>query len=292
MPIVNLKQYDIVITTSFEFKYGVCGHLFEMIDYYYAIKTYTDLTPCILLSDGTTTEELQNAIQYKYQDLIVENVVEHKHPKVILANNILLVDGSPRLRNADIFADNLFMFRCSETDFSSLKFKGNKFMLQDFEIYDERYSDMTNIDYKKKILFDKYKHYANSVEDTAMFYLTSLCRALTTEQLESSIEKHKVSNYIVLTDTPEIYNNAYRIPLENMWDRFSTYIYTAIPRKMDCSSRFVLECLHYGKHVIFDIEYYDKALAVRCKDGLNGTSLKQDDAFLKLLNEQIKRKAN
>lgn len=293
--LVNLKHYDIVLTTSFEFKYGVCGHLFEMIDYYYAIKTFTDLKPCILLSDGTTLAEFHSSVQFKYQDLIVEDVIEHPYPKVILAQNLLIVDGSPRLRDAEIFAENIFMFRCSETDFKSMsKYTAKKWLLQDFEIYDERYDDINVIDYKKKILFSKYKPLSNSVSDTAMYYLTTACRAMTQQELESNIQKHGFKNYIVLTNDPSQYqmDHVYQVPLDNMWEKFSTYVYTPIPRKMDCSSRFILECLHYGKNVIFDIDYYDKALEVRRKDGLNGTSLEANDDFLKLLDEQIKHKTD
>lgn len=289
--LINLSQYDIVLTTSFEFKYGVCGHLFEMIDYYYAIKTYTDLKPCILLSDGTTLAEFQSSVEYKYQDLEILDVFEHPYPRVIIAKNILIVDGSPRLRDAEIFAENIFMFRCSETDFTSMnRYKAKKFLLQDFEIYNDQYDNIEVIDYKKKILFSKYKPLVSSVSDTAMYYLTTACRAMSPDDLTSSIARHRFKNYIVLTNEPELYQipNVYKVPYENMWESFSTYIYTAIPRKMDCSSRFVLECLHYGKEVIFDIDYYDKALEVRRKDGLNGTSLEPNDAFLKLLNEQIK----
>lgn len=287
--ILNLKAYDIILTTAFEFKYGVCGHIFEMIDYYYIIKTYTTLKPCILLADGTTIEDFTNAIKQKYDDLEVENVIFHFQPKVIIANNILFVDGSHRLNNAEIFAKNIFLFRCSESDFTKFtKTKANVFLLQDFEIYDDRPSQLTIIDYKKKILFSKYKKFKCNVTDTAMFYLTTVCRALSKEDLEKSIKKHNLNKFIILTDKPDLYEHAYRIPLNNMWEMFNTYIYTAIPRKIDCSSRFILECMHYGKNIIYDIDYYDIALEVRKKDGLVGTSLTKDDAFIKLLNEQIK----
>jgi hypothetical protein len=295
--IVNLKKYDIVITTSWEFKFGVCGHLFEMIDYYYAIKNYTQLTPCILLADGTTKEELLSAIEYKYDNLTIENIVEHALPKVVIANNILITDGSPRLRQADIIANNIFLFRCSENDFTSFtKFKANTFLLQDFEIYDERYQDIkiSVIDYKKKILFSKYKKFNTSVSDTAMYYLTSLCRELSEEDLLNSINKYGFKNNIILTNDKSLYNldNVFEVPLRDVWSKFNTYIYTSIPRKIDCSSRFIIECLHYGKDVIYDIDYYDKALEVRKKDGLVGTDLNTNDGFLKLLNEQIKCRTN
>lgn len=288
--ILNLKQYDIVLTTAFEFKYGVCGHMFEMIDYYYAIKTYTNLNPCILLADGTSIEDFQLAIRQKYEDLIIENVIESFQPKVIITNNILFVDGSPRLNNAEILSKNIFLFRCSESDFTKFtKTKSNVFLLQDFEIYDDKPENLTLIDYKKKILFSKYKSYDCTTANTAMFYLTSVCRALSKEDLNKTIQKYSLDDYIILTDKIDLYDgNVYKIPLDNIWSLFNTYIYTPIPRKIDCSSRFILECMHYGKNVIYDIDYYDKALEVRKKDGLNGTSLTKDDAFIKLLNEQIK----
>lgn len=288
--ILNLKQYDIVLTTAFEFKYGVCGHLFEMIDYYYAIKMFTQLNPCILLADGTSIDDFKLAVNQKYEDMHIENVIEHFQPKVIITNNILFVDGSPRLNNAEIFAKNIFLFRCSESDFTAFtKTKAKVFLLQDFEIYDDRPESLTLIDYKKKILFSKYKSYDCSATNTAMFYLTSVCRSLSKEELNTTIAKYNINDYIILTDKTDLYdNNVYRIPLDNMWSMFNTYIYTPIARKIDCSSRFILECMHYGKNVIYDIDYYDKALEIRKKDGLNGTSLTNDDEFIKLLNEQIK----
>jgi hypothetical protein len=291
--IVNLKAYDIVLTTSYEFKFGVCGHLYEMIDYYWAIKNWTDLNPCILLADGTTIEEFDNAVAQKYDNIKIDKVVYNPQPKVIIANNLLIVDGSPRLRNAELLVSNIFLFRCSESDFNYYNGK-NVFLLQDNEIYDDRPSDVTVIDYKKKILFTKYKQYSNTVTDTGMFYLTSVCRALSHNELVDAIKKHGFQNNIVLTDDPSMYalDFVYRVPVNNMWNMFSTYIYTRVPRQIDCSSRFILECMHYGKDVIYDIDYYDKALEVRKKDGLNGTSLLPTDAFLTLLNEQIKHTTN
>lgn len=291
--VVNLKNYDIVLTTSYEFNFGVCGHLFEMIDYYYAIKEYTSLNPCILLADGTTIEQLQTAAHQKYDNLIIENVVEHYRPRIIIAKNLLIVDGSPRLRNADLLVDNIFLFRCSETDFSY--YKGKKvFLLQDNEIYDDRPSEVIIVNYKKKILFSNYKKYNSKVSDTAMFYLTDVCRALPQSELEQSIKKYGFTNNIILTNTPALYtlDNVHQVPVNDLWDMFDTYVYTKVPRQIDCSSRFILECLHYGKNVIYDIDYFDKALEVRKKDGLTGTSLLPTDYFLELLNEQIKHTTN
>ena len=82
MFLLNLRQYDLVITTSYNFKFGICGHLFEMIEYYWAIKNWTNLNPCILLSDGTTIEEFNIALNTKYENLVVENLIYHPFPKL------------------------------------------------------------------------------------------------------------------------------------------------------------------------------------------------------------------
>jgi len=291
--IANLKHYDIVLTSSFEFKFGISGHLFEMIDYYWAIKNYTTLTPCILLADGVTVDELNDAVKQKYDNLIIEHVEYCVQPKVILAKNLLIVDGSPQLKGADLFVDNIFLFRCSASNFEAFnQTRSRVFLLQDFEVYPERYEDSGLIvfDYKKKILFSKYKQYNSIVNDTAMFYLTTVCRALSQDDLLSIINKHQFKTNIILTDDPSVYtlDHVYKVPLADIWDKFNTYIYTSIPRKTDCSSRFILECMHYNKDVVYEIDYYDPALEVRKKDGLTGTSLLPEDAFLRLLNEQIK----
>jgi len=265
--------------------------MFEMIDYYYAVKEYTSLTPCILLADGTSKQELLSAVKQKYADLTIDNIVEHPCPKVIIANNLLVVDGSPRLKNADLLVNNIFLFRCSESDFSYYISKHkNVILMQDFEIYGEQLDSIETIDYKKKILFSKYKPMLGDSDVAAMFYLTDVCRAIPQQELEQLIKKYNFDKNIILTNNTNLYSldNVYQVPVDNIWDKFSTYIYTKVPRQIDCSSRFILECEYYGKEVIYDIDYYDRALEVRKKDGLTGTELLPNDKFLELLNERTK----
>ena len=52
-------------------------------------------------------------------------------------------------------------------------------------------------------------------------------------------------------------------PVDNLFDKFSTYIYTPVPRKWDCSPRFIAECKYYGKEVIYhNIDYWDVDLGL------------------------------
>lgn len=286
--IVNLKQFDIVLTTSFEFKHGISGHTFEMIEYFYAIQKYTDLKPCILLSDGTTTDEFMQCLsKYKFDPIM--DIFEAFQPKVIMTNNILIVDGSHRMKNCDIFSKNIFLFRCSEDDFSFFYQRNSEvFLLQDYDVYDEK----IGIDYKKKILFDEFVDISEEPDEVAMMYLTTNCRALTPEDANMVITKYGYTNNLILTNDSEYYSDVnatvLQVPVSDMWNKFSAYIYTNVPRQLDCSPRFIAECRYYGKEIIYDINYLDKGVEVRKNDSLEDITLTKDDYFLELLREQIK----
>ncbi len=291
MSLINLRSYDLVITTSYNFKFGICGHLFEMIEYYWAIKNWTNLNPCILLSDGTTIEEFNIALKSKYHDLTIENLVYHPYPKLLLTKNLLIVDGYSKFNNSEIYCDNFFLLRCHEKDFSyysNKKFSSHLF--QDFEIYDDIPEGLNVIDYKKKILYSKFKTIDGKIENSSMFYLTDVSRFLPQEDLTEVINKYSIKDSIIFTNKPELYQNfnTYKVPVPDMWNKFSTYVYTKLPGKKDCSSRFILECMYYDKEIIYDVDYYDKALEVRKKDGIQNTSLTKDDLLIKYIDEQIK----
>jgi hypothetical protein len=290
--LLNLRKYDLVITTSYNFKFGICGHLFEMIEYYWAIKNWTNLNPCILLSDGTTLEEFNKALENKYDDLVIENVIYHPFPKVLITKNLLIVDGSSRFDRTEIYSDNFFLLRCHENEYDFYsKNKSNCYLFQDFEIYEDIPDKITVIDYKKKILYNKFKKIEGAVDDAAMFYLTDVSRFMSEDDVKHVIQKYQFPDNVIFTNKTELYKSikTYKVPVENMWNKFSKYVYTKLPGKRDCSSRFILECMHYGKEVIYDIDYFDKSLEVRKKDGVTNTSLGKGDLLVEYLNERIKR---
>jgi hypothetical protein len=290
--LLNLRNYDLVITTSYNFKFGICGHLFEMIEYYWAIKNWTNINVCILLSDGTTLEEFNTALKNKYDDLIVEDIIYHPRPKVLITKNLLIVDGSSRFDNTEIYSDNFFLLRCHEKDYNFyVKNKSKCYLFQDFEIYDDIPDKITVIDYKKKLLYKKFKKIEGIVNDDVMFYLTDVSRYMSENEVESVIKKYNFENSVIFTNKPELYNSikTYKVPVVDMWNKFSKYVYTKLPGKRDCSSRFILECMHYKKEVIYDIDYHDRSLEVRKKDGINNTSLEPGDFLVEYLNERIKR---
>jgi hypothetical protein len=296
---VDLRRYDVVLTTSFLSTHGISGHTFEMIEYYLGIKQFTSLRPCILLSDGTTLADFEKALsKYVLDDLsILEDVVEHARPKIVFAKHLLIVDGSFRMNGADVFAEKVFLLRCAEDDFSYFNEKFKKtFLLQDFDMYEERYQDLDRVEvlnYKKKILFSKLRQYEKSAKNTAMLYLTTNCRAKGVDDVNTILNKYGFTKKIILTNKPELFDeDAYRVPVDDLWEKFSTYIYTSISRMLDCSPRFIAECAFYGKEVIYDIDYFDPGLTTRRRDleqhGIDCIALTGDDMLFGLLQNECK----
>ncbi len=269
--LVNLKKYKVVITSSSETYHGVSGHLFEMVEYFIFLRKYRNIDACILLSDGTELEVLLDAAKDKYDfdiESLKSNIIYHPKPKCIIANTILVVDGSLRFNGADIFAKKKLLFRCADDDIV----RDDWTVLQDYDLYD----DLPNsVHYKKKIFFDLYKDIEEAPKNTAMLYLTSNCRAINPLDIDEMVSDYE--DYIVLTNTPDKYNNSISVPVNNMWSLFDTYIYTNTAKQFDCSPRFIMECLFYDKRVIYNIDYIDKGIQVRLRDGIDKISLKEDD---------------
>jgi hypothetical protein len=79
-------------------------------------------------------------------------------------------------------------------------------------------------------------------------------------------------------------------PIEDIFENFDAYIYTATPDKEDCSPRFIVECAVFGKEVIYDIDYVCKGVERRKEDiakDLNSLLLTSDDFFIKYIKEHI-----
>jgi hypothetical protein len=298
--ILDLTKYDLVFTTSFEHKHGVSGHLYEMIECFY-ICSVNKINAAILLTDGTDINTFRKSVTDKYDftsrelENIFSRTLECATPKIIRTNNLCIVDGSSRLNNGIIYAKNVFLLRCSQDDFSY--FSGHKtikktHLMQDFNMYTERYEDLDIevVDYVKKVLWSRYKPFKPAKTNTAMFYLTSKCRPFAADNLEKLIDKYSFDRYLIITDTPDPYKNLTNQnitilapPVDNLFESFSTYIYTAVPRKLDCSPRFIVECAAAGKEIIYEVDYFDPGLTARraaIDTDINSVLLKEDDMFV------------
>jgi hypothetical protein len=290
--------------------HGVSGHLYELIDYWYICYS-SGISSAILLSDGTTKETFFRAVtdKYNFTDSELKHMdsvtTECHKPLVIICKNMCIVDGASLLNGSTVYADNVFLFRCSDNNFAY--FSGHKsikrtHLMQDFDLYPERYEelDIKVINYNKKILWQKYKQPNLTSTNTALFYLTTNCRALPPEEIQSLIDKHKFEKYLIVTNNPSVYtalcSDSIRVeqaPVKNIFEQFDTYVYTATPKRADCSPRFIVECAVYNKQVVYEIDYVDLGIECRKRDmnrDLNSLMLTSNDFFVQyfkdILNER------
>jgi hypothetical protein len=278
-----------------------------MIDYYYVCKA-SNIKCAVLLSDGITKEIFTTAILDKYDfsevelNDILSNTFECYRPKIILANNVCIVDGSWRILDCVMYADNVFLLRCSENDFTY--FHNNRtikrtHLMQDFKLYPERFEDLNIevVDYVKKILWGKYQPPKPVKTNTALLYLTTSMRATSAESIKKIIDEGICEKYLIVTNNPELYKSIEqpnveirKAPIKNIFENFDTYIYTPTRWQIDCSPRFIVECSVYGKEVVYKIDYECKGIDRRKEDiesNLNGLELTLDDSFITYVKQQM-----
>lgn len=309
--ILNLKQYDLVFTTSFFYTHGVSGHLYELIDYYYICKQ-SGINSAILLSDGITFELFKVAVIDKYnfsdEELadMLDNTFECYRPRIIMANNICIVDGSWRMLDCTVYAKNVFLLRCSEDDFTYFdehKSIKNTHLMQDFNLYPERFAELNInvVDYVKKILWQKYHQPSIVTTGTALLYLTTNCRVLPVDDIRKVLDKYQYSKYLIVTNEPDVYAELQsgrvtvaQAPIKDIFECFDTYIYTATPKRADCSPRFIVECEVFGKNVVYEIDYNDQGIECRkraIEQDVTSLMLTADDYFVKYVKEQINERS-
>lgn len=305
--ILNLKQYDLVFTTSFVYTHGVSGHLYELIDYYHVSKQ-AGINCAILLADGITLDLFKTAItdKYNFSDTelsdMLDNTIECYRPLIIMANNLCIVDGSWRMLDCTVYANNVFLFRCSEDDFTFFhnhKSIKRAHLMQDFNLYPERFADldMDVIDYVKKILWQKYHQPKPVKTDTALLYLTTNCRILPVKEIKRVLDKYSYAKYLLVTNEPSLYAElasdtvtVAQAPVQNIFEQFDTYIYTATPKRADCSPRFIVECAVFNKDVVYEIDYVDPGVECRkraIERNVHNLLLTTDDYFVSYAKEQM-----
>lgn len=243
---------------------GICGHTFEIIEYFYILKDKFKVK--ILICDDLTKEMLLESIKSKYNfteeeiNHILSNTIFLNRPKILIGGYLLIVDGNlMKDKNVVLKFKHIFMFSCGIKDLHLLK-DTNISVLHDYRIYD---SSIITIDYKKKILFSKLKD-VSKCEDNMLLYITKNCRKLSFNELKSISLKFKNKNILAIVNFNEEYKYQFEnvtflsAPVKNILEKFNTYCYTSISRKFDCSPRFIAECKFYNKEVIYEIDYLEE----------------------------------
>ena len=266
------RSVDLYLSMTWNIKgqnHGICGHIYELIDYYLLLDEFFDVR--ILLCEDINWGILLAAITDKYdlsEDIINKiksHTIFYDRPERLEGKNILFVDGGLKRslynRGIQLAFDNLLSFKCSKFDtFYDIDYK-NLTALQDTRVYnDDDY--LTAVEYKKKINFDRYKPLADIKTNTALIYITKNCRLISDVDLFKITHKYKFDRYIILTSSPYTYTKKFshlkrfsfpQMPVANIFSKFDTYIYTPTRSdlKFDCSPRFIAECKFYNKDVIY-----------------------------------------
>lgn len=282
------NSIDIWLTYSWcSVDHGICGHTYEVIDYWYILKDHMNVG--IILCEDI---DLELAISSKYNFTerevkeLLESVVFLDKPKVVTGGkSILFTDGGiVNTKNITLIYDKIYYMACGNKSIKDND-KDNVYILQDDRVYDT--PTKNGIHYTKKILFDRLKKPTQSPNRT-LVYGTKNCR-----DVSSYEDLQKYGELLIITNEENKPRGLVSLtpPVDNLFDLFSTYVYTPVSRKWDCSPRFLAECVYFGKEVIFhNIDYWDEdhGLRVRWNDiqnNIESLSLTHNDSLIGILND-------
>lgn len=289
--------YDIWLSYTWSNNnHGICGHTFEVFDYFYILSKHFKVG--ILIGEDIDWNILQASIRSKYKfteeeiQHIKNSTVFHNRPRLIKGQNILFVDGGVvNAREYHLMFNNVLFFACGNKEIKD-NTNDRVWILQDDRVYES--VQKNGINYKKRILFSKLKEVGHSTTQ-ALVYATKNCRDIRSYEGLRQYSDH----ILVITNkenkhTPLDGFTFVTPPVEDLFAQFSTYIYTPIARKWDCSPRFLAECKYYNKNVIFhDIDYWDidKGLYWRnwdIENNFESLFLTDDDEIIKIITNIIK----
>jgi hypothetical protein len=290
------SSYDLWLTYSWSNNnHGICGHTYEVIDYFYILKKYFKVG--ILLCEDIDWNTFERSIRSKYNfnDSELAEYKAHtvfiKRPSLLKGRNILFTDGGiVNTQSITLLFDNVLFFACGNKEIKD-NTKSNVWILQDDRVYAP--VAVNGVNYKKRILFDKLRP-ATATSSAHLVYATKNCRNLNNYQellqysdniLAITNEENKPQPVTGITFvTP---------PVDNIFEKFSTYIYTPVERKWDCSPRFIAECKYYDKQVIYhNIDYWSEDLGLYWRkwdidNDFESLFLKDDDKIVDVLRNII-----
>lgn len=288
---LDLREYELTLTTALTTRHGISGHLFEMIEYYYYFHFWKGVKSCIVISCDVKPEQFKTALEkYDFTDDekndILENTFFALKLMVISCNDIIFVDGKINETNEQrvVKAKHIYFLRCNNKE----RLEKADIVFQDNRLYDEL---PNSVHYVKKFLFSKFKK-VERTDNRYLMYLTSNTRMLDEKTFNSIINKYTNKRILVISNEFKDYFKQDNIDFEfvpvcDIMSKFNEYIYTPLkPNHLyDCSPRFITECAFYGKQIHFESPMY-KGLDVRKYDiehNLKGLELTKDDPLFDLI---------
>ncbi len=301
---IKILDNELVLSQTWSSNnHGICGHTFELIDYYMILKNYFDV---VIYLTELTYDDLIIAIESKYNFTLEErnDILKHtiitEQPTLLKVKNLLFVDGSINsITSINILYDHLILFSCG--DKSGYKITNNKItILQDESQtpYGKVYSPgPRTIHYKKKVL---YRFKTTTQKNRTLLYLTTNCRKYPINDVKKLIAKFNKEyshhdKWLIATNDFEYYKELLSdkiqvstLPIKNFYEEFDNYIYTPLERKWDCSNRLIVECKALNKNFQFylpdDYLKHDLALLARRFDlEQDKVQLKDNDEIINIL---------
>lgn len=297
------SKYKVILTYSPIIE--ITGHIFECFDYYLFLRQYVNVG--ILFFCGLSKAKLKMVFESKYnvpfsdieKDLIQINGIAPTNNKQIISFDkntiVILSDGnveSLEYNNIILATNQLYGFLCEYSKQHVVKYNNHITYLQDYRIYGKN-QYFKSIDYVKKLPFKFYRKSLRKFDNTGMIYMTYVCRKVSPDVIKHYHELSKCDKtyLIVPYKLPEYdtIDNVIQVeaPLDDLFNRFDTYIYTPVNRKFDCSPRLITECFMQNKKVFKQLDYYDIGLETRYNDciaNLESLNLIDNDKILEILN--------
>ena len=280
--ILKLKN-DVCLTCGLRSHHGLSGHVFEQIEYFYYLKFLKGIDAVILIPYDLTPEAFRSCLE-KYdftaeeKQVFIQSTIFEGEVSMLYCRNVIFTDGE--LEHIPVLGKNIILMRCS----GNYAYEKADIVLQDNRLY----SEMPNsTHYVKKLLLHRLRYINLCNTDTAMLYGTANCRYLTYDHLLKVKNLFPHERYIVLSNVALEMPDGFellKVPVSDLFERFSTYIYTALHMKIpaDCSPRFPVECHHYGIKMQFECLY--PGLKVRLHDIQSNTlDLTEDDPLCNYL---------
>ena len=251
-------------------KERICGHTFEVMDYYLLLKDESYHPKILILDKFKNKDKVFKAWEDKYNidfnyknDIEFKNLNFNKKNKFFL-NGILIITSGIDLfwdQIIDIYAKKIISFQCEEFNFSNYLKKPNFYLLRDERIYQNKNFSERTFHYIKKIYFKRYKKINNTKTKKTLIYINSKLKDLSENQIQYYIKKYELKNILFISGTTLTksqeqkylkYGELKYAPIKNLFDQFNSYLVTPNTRNFDCSPRFIAECKFYNKKIIID----------------------------------------
>jgi len=270
----------------------ICGHTFEVMDYFLLLREVGYINTKILIQDNIEKKLIFKAWEDKYNlpKDYKKNIKFSKSKVVLSKHTLIFVDGM-----YDYYWDRyklvykkLILFKCNpSTPHINILNDPKILLLQDFRIYKDNQNLSNCIDYIKKINFKYFKNIKKSKQNKTLVYINSNLR-----KIPNNIEKEK-EKYLVITGDSQPDKSYLKAPVYNLFEKFDTFLYTETTKTFDCSPRLIVECFFYNKKVIFNFnteEYFKNDLGLKYRwydinNNFESLFLIKDDEIIKIIKE-------